>query len=311
MGTVPATSASTNGCSRRGTYPRQGVSHPPQHGIRETISIPFCPHTIQPENLCSKGEMPMPGRVEGKVALVTGGASGIGRATALTFAREGAKLVIADMNEEGAQQTVHMITEKGGEAIFVRTDVSKAVEVQALISQAVATYGRLDCAHNNAGISGGGRALTADYSEDTWHQVIAVNLTGVWLCMKYEIPQMLRQGGGVIVNTASVAGLIGGQGLAAYVASKHGVVGLTKTAALEYAHQGIRVNCVCPGVIHTPMTARGLGDPERRRRIIASEPLGRVGTPEEVAEAVVWLCSDAASFVTGHTMTVDGGFVAQ
>src|SRR2546421_11817132 len=253
----------------------------------------------------------MPGTFNGKVALVTGGASGIGRATALTFAREGAKLVVADMNADGGQQTVHMIRENGGEAIFVRTDVSQAVEVQALITKAVETYGRLDCAHNNAGISGGGRALTAEYAEDTWHQVIAVNLTGVWLCMKYEIPQMLHQGGGVIVNTASVAGLIGGRGLAAYVASKHGVVGLRKTAALEYAQQGIRVNCVCPGVIHTPMTARGLSDPARRARLIASEPMGRVGTPEEIAEAVVWLCSDAASFVTGHTMTVDGGYVAQ
>ena len=144
-----------------------------------------------------------------------------------------------------------------------------------------------------------------------WHQVLAVNLTGVWLCMKYEIPPMLSQGRGAIVNTASVAGLIGGRGLAAYVASKHGVVGLTKTAALEYAPQGIRVNCVCPGVIHTPMTARGLSNPERRAHIIASEPMGRVGTPEEIAEAVVWLCSDAASFVTGHAMTVDGGYVAQ
>jgi NAD(P)-dependent dehydrogenase (short-subunit alcohol dehydrogenase family) len=255
--------------------------------------------------------MTMAGCVEGKVALVTGGASGIGRATALTFAREGAKLIVADMNEDGGQQTVHMITEKGGEAIFVRTDVSQAVEVQALIAQAVAIYGRLDCAHNNAGISGGGRALTAEYAEETWHRVILINLTGVWLCMKYEIPQMLSQGSGAIVNTASVAGLIGGRGLAAYVASKHGVVGLTKTAALEYAQQGIRVNCVCPGVIQTPMTERALRDPERRARIIASAPIGRVGTPEEVAEAVVWLCSDAASFVTGHTMTVDGGYVAQ
>ena len=253
----------------------------------------------------------MPGRVDGKVALVTGGASGIGRATALTFAREGAKLVIADLNADGGQQTVHMITEKGGEAIFVRTDVSQAVAVQALISKAVETYGRLDCAHNNAGISGGGRVLTAEYTEDTWHQVIAINLTGVWLCMKYEIPQMLSQGSGAIVNTASVAGLIGGRGIAAYAASKHGVVGLTKTAALEYAQQGIRVNCVCPGVIQTPMTERGLSDPEQKAQVIAREPIGRVGTPEEVAEAVVWLCSDATSFVTGHTMTVDGGYVAQ
>jgi NAD(P)-dependent dehydrogenase (short-subunit alcohol dehydrogenase family) len=252
----------------------------------------------------------MAGRVDGKVALVTGGASGIGRATALTFAREGAKLIIADMNEDGGQQTVHMITEKGGEAIFVRTDVSQAIEVQALISKAVETYGRLDCAHNNAGISGGLRALTAEYPEDRWHQVIAVNLTGVWLCMKYEIPQMLHQGGGTIVNTASGAGLVGSRGMSAYVASKHGVVGLTKTAALEYAQQGIRVNCVCPGVIQTPMTERALSDPELKAQITA-RPMGRVGTPEEVAEAVVWLCSDAASFVTGHTMTVDGGMVAQ
>jgi len=252
----------------------------------------------------------MPGRLEGKVALVTGGASGIGRATALAFAREGAKLVIADINEEGGQQTVHMITEKGGEAIFVRTDVSQAVEVQALISTAVETYGRLDCAHNNAGISGGGRALTAEYPEDRWQQVIAVNLTGVWLCMKYEIPQMLHQGGGAIVNTASAAGLVGSRGISAYVASKHGVVGLTKTAALEYAQQGIRVNCVCPGVIQTPMTERALRDPVMQVQITA-RPIGRVGAPEEVAEAVVWLCSDAASFVTGHAMSIDGGLVAQ
>ena len=253
----------------------------------------------------------MAGRLTDKVALVTGGASGIGRATALTFAREGAKLVIADLNEDGGRQTAHRIVEQGGEAIFVQVDVTSASAVEALISKTVQTYGHLDCAHNNAGISGGGRALTAEYPEETWHQVIAVNLTGVWLCMKYEIPQMLSQGSGAIVNTASVAGLIGGRGIAAYVASKHGVVGLTKTAALEYATQGIRVNCVCPGVIQTPMTARGLDDPERRARIIASEPIGRVGTPEEIAEAVVWLCSDAASFVTGHTMTVDGGYVAQ
>ena len=191
----------------------------------------------------------MPGRVEGKVALVTGGASGIGRATALTFAREGAKLVIADTNDEGGHQTMHMITENGGEAIFVKTDVSQVIEVQALISKAVATYGRLDCAHNNAGIVGELGTFTAAYPEAMWQQVIAVNLTGVWLCMKYEMPQMLSQGSGAIVNTASAWGLVGATGASAYIASKHGVVGLTKTAALEYAQQGIRVNCICPGYI--------------------------------------------------------------
>jgi NAD(P)-dependent dehydrogenase (short-subunit alcohol dehydrogenase family) len=253
----------------------------------------------------------MPGRVDGKVALVTGGASGIGRATALTFAREGAKLVIADMNADGGYQTVHMITEKGGEATYVQVDVTSASAVEAMISKTVETYGRLDFAHNNAGIWGGFRALTAEYPEDRWHQVIAVNLTGVWLCMKYEIPQMLSQGSGAIVNTASAAGLVGGRGISAYVASKHGVVGLTKTAALEYAQQGIRVNCICPGYIQTPMTAPGMEDPARMGLMLAREPIGRVGQPEEVAEVVVWLCSDAASFVTGHTMTVDGGYVAQ
>jgi len=258
----------------------------------------------------------MPGRLDGKVALITGGASGIGRATALAFAREGAKLIIADMQEDGGHQTVHMITEQGGAATFVQVDVTQAQEVEALISKTVETYGRLDCAYNNAGISGTGiagthRALTADYPDKRWHQVIAINLTGVWLCMKYEIVQMLQQGGGAIVNTASVAGLVGLTGNAAYVASKHGVVGLTKTAALEYAQEGVSVNCVCPGYIATPMTAQGMQDPERMARMIASEPVGRMGQPEEVAEAVVWLCSDAASFVTGHTMTVDGGYVAQ
>jgi NAD(P)-dependent dehydrogenase (short-subunit alcohol dehydrogenase family) len=257
----------------------------------------------------------MPGTLTGKVALVTGGASGIGRATALTFAREGARLVIADMNEDGGCQTAHLITENGGQAIFVKTDVTQATAVEALISKAVETYGRLDCAHNNAGISGAGiggdlRVLTAESPEERWHQVLAINLTGVWLCMKYEILQMLTQGGGAIVNTASVAGLVGSVGLSAYVASKHGVVGLTKTAALEYAKQGIRVNCVCPGMIQTPMTASALRDPALQAQI-AARPSGRVGNPEEVAEAVVWLCSDAASFVTGHTMTVDGGMVAQ
>ena len=175
----------------------------------------------------------MAGRVEGKVALVTGGASGIGRATALTFAREGAKLVVADMNADGGHQTVHMITENGGEATFVQVDVTSASAVEAMIAKTVETYGRLDCAHNNAGIGIGVRARTAEYPEERWHQVIAVNLTGVWLCMKYEIVQMLHQGGGAMVNTASIAGVVGGAGGTAYSASKHGVIGLTKTAALS------------------------------------------------------------------------------
>ncbi len=215
------------------------------------------------------------------------------------------------MNEEGGHQTVHRITEQGGDAIFVSTDVTQATAVEALISHAVKTYGRLDCAHNNAGVTQHAYPPTAAFPEDDWHRVLAVNLTGVWLCMKYEMLQMVTQGGGAMVNTASVAGLVGLAGRAAYVASKHGVVGLTKTAALEYATQGIRINCVCPGAIQTPMTERAWSDPERRAQMIAMEPLGRIGHPEEIAEAVVWLCSDAASFVTGHTMTVDGGYVAQ
>jgi NAD(P)-dependent dehydrogenase (short-subunit alcohol dehydrogenase family) len=255
----------------------------------------------------------MPGRVEGKVALVTGGASGIGRATALTFAREGAKLIIADMNEEGGQQTVHMIAENGGEATFVQGDVSQAIAVEAMISKAVETYGRLDCAHNNAGIGSRPRVLLHELAEESWDRVIDINLKGVWLCMKYEISQMLTQGGGTIVNTASIMGLVGSWSRSgAYNASKHGVVGLTKTAALEYATAGIRVNCVCPGYIRTPLLESLLtSQPAMEAQIVARHPIGRMGQPEEIAEAVVWLCSDAASFVTGHTMTVDGGYVAQ
>jgi len=254
----------------------------------------------------------MAGRLAGKVTLVTGGASGIGWATALACAREGAKLIIADMQEEGGEQVVHLITEKGGEAIFVQTDVSQATEVKTLISKAVERYGRLDCAHNNAGISGLGiagdhRALTAEYPDERWHQVIAINLTGVWLCMKYELQQMLKEGGGAIVNMASVAGLVGFVGHAAYAASKHGVVGLTRTAALEYAKQGIRVNCVCPGYIQTPMTAPGVQDPDRKALMIASEPVGRIGNPEEVAEAVVWLATEAPPYIIGERLNVSGG----
>ena len=247
----------------------------------------------------------------GKVALVTGGSSGIGRATASAFAGEGANVVVADVLVEGGGETVRMIKEAGGEAIFVKTDVSKATEVEALIKKIVETYGRLDCAINNAGIEGT-MAPTADCTEENWDRTININLKGVWLCMKYEIPQMLKQGGGAIVNMASVAGLVGLQGLPAYCASKGGVVQLTRTAALEYAKAGIRVNAVCPGVIRTPMVDRLIAaQPEMEEALTAMEPVGRTGKPEEVAEAVVWLCSDSASFVTGHAMAVDGGFIAQ
>ena len=253
----------------------------------------------------------MAGLTEGKVALVTGAGSGIGRATALVFAREGAKVVVSDIVVEGGQETVQQIEAAGGEAIFVKADVSQAADVEALVTQTVETYGRLDCAFNNAGIEGGMK-LTIDCTKEEFDRTIAVNLTGVWLCMKYEIQQMLSQGGGAIVNTASAAGLVGFPSLPDYVASKHGVVGLTKTAALEYAKSGIRVNAVCPGVIQTPMVERGAQlSPGFDELALSMEPVGRFGQPAEVGEAVVWLCSDAASFVTGHPMVVDGGLVAQ
>ena len=249
--------------------------------------------------------------MQGKVALVTGASSGIGRATALTFAREGAKVVVSDVALEGGEETASLIREAGGEALFVSADVSQAAQVEALVAKTVETYGRLDAAHNNAGVEGSS-VMTTDYTEADWDQVIAINLTGVWLCMKYQIPHMLTQGGGAIVNTSSAAGLLGFRRGSAYVASKHGVLGLTKTAALEYAKSGIRVNAVCPGAIDTPMMGR-LTDhrPHRAAKMASFEPVGRMGSPQEIAESVVWLCSDAASFVTGHAMSVDGGLVVQ
>ena len=246
-----------------------------------------------------------------KVALVTGGASGIGRATSLAFARQGARVAIADREPTGAAETACMIEDIGGSATVFELDVTKADNVASVIDRIVQTYGRLDCAFNNAGV-GGEVAKTADYREEEWDRIIDVNLKGVWLCMKYEIPVMERQGGGAIVNTASIYGLAGHGGYIAYNAAKHGVVGITRTAALEYATAGIRINAVCPGYILTPMTIpRIQANPDLERRMVSQTPMGRMGRPEEIAEAVVWLCSDAASFVTGHTMTPDGGYMAQ
>ena len=249
--------------------------------------------------------------LKNKVALVTGGSSGIGRATALACAREGAKVAVADIVVAGGEETVQLVKDAGGEAIFIKADMTKAADLEAMVNTIVETYGRLDCAHNNAGIEGA-LGKTANYEEAEWDKVIAIDLTGVWLCMKYEITAMLKNGAGAIVNTASAAGLIGVPNMPAYAASKHGVVGLTKTAALEYAKAGIRVNCVCPGIIQTPMVSRLTGErPGMFEKIATAEPIGRVGQPEEIAESVVWLCSDLASFVTGHAMSVDGGIIAQ
>lgn len=244
-----------------------------------------------------------------KVAIVTGGASGIGRATALAFAKKGAKVIVVDWKENA--ETVDIIKKSGGEALFIKCDVSKLSDVKAMVEKTIATFGRLDYAFNNAGIEGK-QGDTQDCSEENFDKTIGVNLKGIWLCMKYEIPEMIKQGKGVIVNCSSVAGLVGFAGLPAYVASKHGVIGLTKTSALECAKLGIRVNAVCPGVIQTPMIDRITGkDKEAIEQFTGLEPVGRFGQPEEIANAVIWMCSDGASFVTGHAMAVDGGFVAQ
>ncbi len=251
--------------------------------------------------------------LDGKTALVTGGGSGIGRAASLAYAREGARVVVADVNVEGGEETVQMIKEAGGDVILVHADVSKPDDTQAMVDKAVEAFGSLDCAFNNAGISGGrDRHLTADYPEEDWDRVISINLKGVWLCMRAEIPQMVKQGSGAIVNTASIMGLVATPGSVAYMAAKHGVVGLTKAAALEYATAGIRVNAVCPGYINTPLV-RPLFDAHEdfEQRVVSRHPLGRLGEPSEIAEAVVWLSSDAASFVTGLNMPVDGGYTAQ
>lgn len=254
----------------------------------------------------------MSGLLNGKVTLVTGAASGIGRAAAIAFAREGAKVLVADVTEEAGRETVKSIKDAGGEAAFFKCDVARAAEAEALVAAAVKTFGRLDGAFNNAGVAGK-IARTADDTEENFDRIMAVNLRGVWLCMKYEIQQMVKQGhGGAIVNTASAAGLVGSHGMPAYAASKHGVIGLTKTAALEYARAAIRVNAVCPGVIDTAMVAGMVSaHPRLKDKLVSVEPIARMGKPSEIAEAVTWLLSDAASFVTGAAMPVDGGMIAQ
>jgi len=250
--------------------------------------------------------------MEGAVALVTGGAAGIGKAASLAFARAGAKVALCDLKVDRGEEVAHAIEREGGRAIFVRADVSRAAEVDAFVATTVQAFGSLDCAFNNAGIEGQ-LASTADCSEENFDRTIAINLKGLWLCLRREIQEMLRRGGrGAIVNMSSVAGLVGFENLPAYVASKHAVVGLTKTAALECAAKGIRVNAVCPGVIHTEMIDRVTGkNPTIEQQFVSMEPMGRMGTPDEIAQAAVWLCSPAASFVTGQALAIDGGLVAR
>ena len=247
---------------------------------------------------------------EGKVVLVTGAAAGIGRAAALAFGRASACVVVADTSVDGGHATAAMIVEAGGKALFVQCNVTRANEVEALIDKTVSYYGRLDCAFNNAGIEEEHLPL-AETDEALFDRIMNVNVKGAWLCMKYEIRQMLKQGGGTIVNSASVAGLVGAPTQAIYAASKHAVVGMTKTAAAEYARAGIRINSVCPGVVNTPMMARALErDPLREKKLRNLHPIGRFGESAEIANAAMWLCSEQSSFVTGHQLAVDGGLTA-
>jgi len=248
--------------------------------------------------------------LEGKVALVTGGTSGIGRETAVLFAKAGVKVVVAGRREVEGEETIELVRAAGGDGLFVKADVSKSSEVEALIQKAVEKFGRLDIAFNNAGIEGVWVPIVRQ-SEEDWDRTITINLKGVWLSLKYEIRQMLKQGGGgVIVNMASIVGQIGAAGAAAYSASKHGVIGLTKSAALETAKSGIRINAVCPAVIETPMADRLYSAPAVHKYVLGCHPIGRFGTTSEIAEAVVWMCSDHASFMTGQSLVLDGGFLA-
>jgi len=254
----------------------------------------------------------MAGEFEGKVALVTGASMGIGRASALAFARRGAKVVVADVDVKGGEETARLIREAGGEAIFVKTDVANAAEVEVLVKKTVKVYGKLDYAHNNAAINRGIGVMTGDYKEDDWDAQLDVNLKGVFLCMKYEIPVMLKIGKGTaIVNTSSISGLSGHPADPAYVGSKFGVVGITKSTAMQYGRTGLRVNCVCPGPIRTSLYERvAAAIPGVEEATLERNPMGRIGEPEEIAEAVVWLCSDAASYITGVPLPVDGGLAA-
>jgi NAD(P)-dependent dehydrogenase (short-subunit alcohol dehydrogenase family) len=253
----------------------------------------------------------VPRKLEGKTALVTGGGSGIGRATALAFARAGCRVVVAGRGSEGIDETVAMIQRLGGEALAIQADVTNGADVKALVDKTVKAYGRMDCAFNNAGVRGP-IVSTVDHTEEDFDTLIQVNLKGVWLCMKYEVRQMLQQGGGSIVNMSSTGGLMGVRRSSIFSASKHAVIGLTKSAALEFAMAGIRINAVCPSLIRNTMTVeRGIAErPETLASLLASHPMGRAGQPEEVADAVLWLSSAEASFVTGTALPLDGGTLA-